>query len=98
MQLSPTKGAKPVLTFAGFYFLTPKLILTEPVFYLAEDVDRPCRIGCQDADLPYRFYMVNGEEGWFPSGTDCSRGDPDKKAFCLSGKCIVSAEPWYSGS
>jgi hypothetical protein len=32
--------------------------------------------------------MVNGEEGWFPAGTDCSRGEPDKKTFCLGGKCV----------
>jgi len=32
--------------------------------------------------------MVNGEDGWFPAGTDCSRGDPTKKAYCLAGKCV----------
>ncbi|CAG7828850.1 unnamed protein product, partial [Allacma fusca] len=53
-----------------------------------DDKDRPCRIGCQDESVPYRFYMVNGEEGWFPAGTDCSRGDNSKKAYCMGGKCI----------
>jgi len=35
--------------------------------------------------------MVNGEDGWFPFGTDCSRGVLDKRAYCVSGKCLVSA-------
>lgn len=33
---------------------------------------------------------MNGEEGWFPFGTDCSRGTSEKKAYCISGKCLVS--------
>lgn len=60
-------------------------------FLITDDKDRPCRIGCQDASIAYRFYMVNGEEGWFPGGTDCSRGDQDKKAYCMAGKCVVRA-------
>lgn len=61
-------------------------------FYIAEDVDRPCRLACQDQTVQHRFYIVNGEVGWFPFGTDCARGDPDRRAFCLSGKCLVSIQ------
>ncbi|XP_065167157.1 LOW QUALITY PROTEIN: A disintegrin and metalloproteinase with thrombospondin motifs adt-1-like [Atheta coriaria] len=53
-----------------------------------EDPDRPCRVACQDESIAHRFYLVNGEEGWFPFGTDCSRGLADKKAYCISGKCL----------
>jgi len=53
-------------------------------------MDRPCRLACQDQTVQHRFYIVNGEVGWFPFGTDCTRGDPDRRAFCLSGKCLVS--------
>ncbi|VVC24170.1 Metallopeptidase, catalytic domain,Thrombospondin type-1 (TSP1) repeat,Peptidase M12B [Cinara cedri] len=53
-----------------------------------EDMDRPCRLACQDQTVQHRFYIVNGEVGWFPFGTDCARGDPDRHAFCLSGKCL----------
>ncbi|XP_025201614.1 A disintegrin and metalloproteinase with thrombospondin motifs adt-1-like [Melanaphis sacchari] len=53
-----------------------------------EDKDRPCRLACQDQTVQHRFYIVNGEVGWFPFGTDCARGDPDRQAFCLSGKCL----------
>ncbi|KAK4884284.1 hypothetical protein RN001_000555 [Aquatica leii] len=53
-----------------------------------EDPDRPCRVACQDENISHRFYLVNGEEGWFPFGTDCSKGIPDKKAYCVSGKCL----------
>ncbi|XP_050295630.1 A disintegrin and metalloproteinase with thrombospondin motifs adt-1-like [Anthonomus grandis grandis] len=53
-----------------------------------EDPDRPCRVACQDENLPHRFYLVNGEDGWFPFGTDCSRGSTEKKAYCISGKCL----------
>ncbi|XP_045481420.1 A disintegrin and metalloproteinase with thrombospondin motifs adt-1-like isoform X2 [Harmonia axyridis] len=53
-----------------------------------EDPDRPCRVACQDENISHRFYLVNGEEGWFPFGTDCTRGSSDKKAYCISGKCL----------
>lgn len=56
----------------------------------AEDMDRSCRLACQDQTVQHRFYIVNGEVGWFPFGTDCARGDPDRRAFCLSGKCLVN--------
>ncbi|XP_059477396.1 A disintegrin and metalloproteinase with thrombospondin motifs adt-1-like [Neocloeon triangulifer] len=51
-----------------------------------EDPDRPCRVACQDEAVPHRFYLVNGEEGWFPFGTDCGRGS--RQAYCVSGKCL----------
>lgn len=54
-----------------------------------EDPDRPCRVACQDENVSHRFYLVNGEDGWFPFGTDCTRGNSDKKAYCISGKCLV---------
>ncbi|XP_017776804.1 PREDICTED: A disintegrin and metalloproteinase with thrombospondin motifs 18-like [Nicrophorus vespilloides] len=53
-----------------------------------EDPDRPCRVACQDESISHRFYLVNGEEGWFPFGTDCSRGMSEKKAYCINGKCL----------
>ncbi|XP_068083520.1 A disintegrin and metalloproteinase with thrombospondin motifs adt-1 [Anabrus simplex] len=55
---------------------------------VAQDPDRPCRVACQDDAVNHRFYLVNGEDGWFPFGTDCSRGSPDKRAFCVNGKCL----------
>ena len=30
-----------------------------------------------------RFYMVSGEKGWFPYGTDCSRGIDRREAYCI---------------
>ncbi|XP_039277174.1 A disintegrin and metalloproteinase with thrombospondin motifs adt-1 [Nilaparvata lugens] len=54
----------------------------------ADDSDRPCRLACQDDSVLHRFYLVNGEEGHFPFGTDCSRGDLSRRAFCVSGKCL----------
>ncbi|XP_044263790.1 A disintegrin and metalloproteinase with thrombospondin motifs adt-1-like [Tribolium madens] len=53
-----------------------------------EDPDRPCRVACQDENISHRYYLVNGEEGWFPFGTDCSRSSAEKKAYCISGKCL----------
>nr|CAD7419659.1 unnamed protein product [Timema poppensis] len=53
-----------------------------------DDPDRPCRVACQDDEVVHRFYLVNGEDGWFPFGTDCSRGASDRKAYCVSGKCL----------
>ncbi|XP_065207544.1 A disintegrin and metalloproteinase with thrombospondin motifs adt-1-like [Planococcus citri] len=53
-----------------------------------DDPHRPCRLACQDDSVNHRFYLVNGEEGWFPFGTDCTRGDSSRKAFCVNGKCL----------
>ncbi|CAG9762316.1 unnamed protein product [Ceutorhynchus assimilis] len=53
-----------------------------------EDPDRPCRVACQDESISHRFYLVNGEDGWFPFGTDCSKGSTEKNAYCISGKCL----------
>ncbi|XP_056633352.1 A disintegrin and metalloproteinase with thrombospondin motifs adt-1-like isoform X1 [Diorhabda sublineata] len=54
-----------------------------------EDPDRSCRVACQDDFISHRFYLVNGEDGWFPFGTDCSKGmAATKKAYCVSGKCL----------
>ena len=47
------------------------------------DPDRACKVACQDRDFSYRFYMVSGEKGWFPYGTDCSRGIGRKDSFCV---------------
>lgn len=47
--------------------------------------------------MPHRFYLVNGEDGWYPFGTDCSHGDPTRKAFCISGRCLVSTDIFYCG-
>ncbi|KAK3854247.1 hypothetical protein Pcinc_039261, partial [Petrolisthes cinctipes] len=53
-----------------------------------DDPDRSCTVACQDALLDYRFYRVNGREGWFPFGTDCSRNRGDHHSYCLNGKCL----------
>ncbi|BES91313.1 Reprolysin (M12B) family zinc metalloprotease [Nesidiocoris tenuis] len=53
-----------------------------------DDEDRACRIACQDETVPNRFYLVNGEEGWFPFGTDCGKNNPSRLAYCVSGKCL----------
>ncbi|XP_069173601.1 A disintegrin and metalloproteinase with thrombospondin motifs adt-1-like isoform X2 [Procambarus clarkii] len=54
-----------------------------------EDPDRSCTVACQDAGLDYRFYRVNGREGWFPFGTDCSKGrHSHTPSYCLNGKCL----------
>ncbi|XKL64853.1 hypothetical protein PGB90_004939 [Kerria lacca] len=55
---------------------------------IVDDPHRPCRLACQDESILHRFYLVNGEEGWFPFGTDCTRGDTSRKAFCVNGKCL----------
>jgi hypothetical protein len=60
------------------------------IFLHTEDPDRPCHVACQDEEVNHRFYLVNGEDGWFPFGTDCSRGVHEKRAYCISGKCLVS--------
>nr|XP_018902528.1 PREDICTED: A disintegrin and metalloproteinase with thrombospondin motifs 16-like [Bemisia tabaci] len=55
---------------------------------VSDDPDRPCRLACQDEAVKHRFYLVNGEDGWFPFGTDCSLGNSARKAYCISGKCL----------
>ena len=47
------------------------------------DPDRACKVACQDREFSYRFYMVSGEKGWFPYGTDCSGGMGRKNSFCV---------------
>lgn len=54
----------------------------------ATDPDRACQVACQDREISYRFYMVSGEKGWFPYGTDCSRGIGSKDAYCVKGRCL----------
>ena len=34
-----------------------------------------------------RFYMVTGEKGWLPYGTDCS-GEDRREAYCVKGRCL----------
>lgn len=50
------------------------------------DPDRGCKVACQDEHIAYRFYLVNGEQGYFPFGTKCSRADD--KRYCVNGKCL----------
>ncbi|CAH2042042.1 unnamed protein product, partial [Iphiclides podalirius] len=50
-----------------------------------EEPDRPCRVACQDERVAHRFYLVNGQEGWFPLGTACSKRNA---SYCVSGKCL----------
>jgi len=54
----------------------------------AIDPDRACQVACQDREISYRFYMVSGEKGWFPYGTDCSRGIGSRDAYCVKGRCL----------
>ncbi|CAO1420311.1 unnamed protein product [Diamesa serratosioi] len=53
-----------------------------------EDPDRGCRVGCQDKVINYRFYLVNGEHGFFPFGTKCSFKSHDDRRYCVNGKCL----------
>lgn len=50
------------------------------------DPDRGCKVACQDEHIAYRFYLVNGEQGYFPFGTKCSRADDNR--YCVNGKCL----------
>lgn len=52
-----------------------------------EDPDRGCRVACQDKFIPHRFYLVNGDHGFYPYGTKCSF-KTDEKRFCVNGKCL----------
>lgn len=53
----------------------------------ADDPDRGCKVACQDERLRHRFYLVNGDRGYFPFGTKCSQSD---NRYCVNGKCLVS--------
>jgi a disintegrin and metalloproteinase with thrombospondin motifs 18 len=53
-----------------------------------EDPDRSCRVACQDKFIAHRFYLVNGEHGFFPFGINCSFRSGDERRFCVNGKCI----------
>lgn len=50
------------------------------------DPDRGCKVACQDEFIAYRFYLVSGEQGYFPFGTKCSRADDNR--YCVNGKCL----------
>lgn len=50
-----------------------------------EDPDRSCKVACQDEYIGHRFYLVNGEQGFFPFGTRCSKTE---KRFCVRGRCL----------
>lgn len=52
------------------------------------DPDRGCKVACQDEYLPHRFYLVNGEQGFFPFGTKCSRNALNDNRYCVNGKCL----------
>lgn len=52
------------------------------------DPDRGCKVACQDEYLPHRFYLVNGEQGFFPFGTKCSRNSSSDNRYCVNGKCL----------
>lgn len=49
------------------------------------DPDRSCKVACQDGYIDHRFYLVNGEQGFFPFGTKCSKTE---SRYCISGKCL----------
>lgn len=50
------------------------------------DPDRGCKIACQDEYLQHRVYLVNGEQGYFPFGTKCSRATDNR--YCVNGNCL----------
>lgn len=52
------------------------------------DPDRGCKVACQDEYLTHRFYLVNGDQGFFPFGTKCSRDTSDDNRYCVNGKCL----------
>lgn len=52
------------------------------------DPDRGCKVACQDEYLPHRFYLVNGDQGYFPYGTKCSRDSINDNRYCVNGKCL----------
>lgn len=53
------------------------------------DPDRGCKVACQDEYIYHRFYLVNGDHGYFPFGTKCSKTD---NRYCVNGKCLVGSE------
>jgi len=64
-----------------------------------KDPDRACVVACQDKAVRHRFYMVSGDRGWFPYGTDCSRGVGKKEAYCVKGRCLefgIDNTPLYT--
>lgn len=50
------------------------------------DPDRACKVACQDENLPQRYYIVSGGQGYFPFGTKCTRSND--KRYCVNGKCL----------
>ncbi|XP_031616412.1 A disintegrin and metalloproteinase with thrombospondin motifs adt-1 isoform X2 [Contarinia nasturtii] len=52
------------------------------------DPDRGCKVACQDEYLSHRFYLVNGDQGFFPYGTKCSRDAASDNRYCVNGKCL----------
>lgn len=52
------------------------------------DPDRGCKVACQDEYLQHRFYLVNGDQGFFPYGTKCSRDTANDNRYCVNGKCL----------
>lgn len=52
------------------------------------DPDRGCKVACQDEYLSHRFYLVNGDQGFFPYGTKCSRDTINDNRYCVNGKCL----------
>lgn len=52
------------------------------------DPDRGCKVACQDEYLTHRFYLVNGDQGYFPFGTKCSRDTSNDNRYCVNGKCL----------
>lgn len=52
------------------------------------DPDRGCKVACQDEYLQHRFYLVNGDQGYFPFGTKCSRDSVNDNRYCVNGKCL----------
>jgi hypothetical protein len=53
-----------------------------------DDPDRSCRVACQDKFIAHRFYLVNGEQGFFPFGINCSFKSGEDNRYCVNGRCL----------
>ncbi|XP_049546517.1 A disintegrin and metalloproteinase with thrombospondin motifs adt-1-like isoform X2 [Anopheles darlingi] len=51
-----------------------------------DDPNRSCRVACQDVSISHRFYLVNGIQGHFPTGSRCSHKRYNR--YCVKGKCL----------
>ena len=55
---------------------------------IPSDPDRSCKVSCQDASKPYRYYVVSSQDGYLPSGTPCTGLLSKNSSYCVMGKCL----------